>query len=92
MNELCAVDGSPLAPESLRMLEYLQERAAEMNTAAIRARIAAAVHDLEEVVATVSVADARLRPFVGRLITGSTGRRGNPSLCTSRRRYALSSI
>jgi len=66
MNELFAVDGSPLAPESLRMLEYLQKRAAEMNTAAIRARIAAAAHDLEEVVATVSVADARLRPFVGK--------------------------
>ena len=66
MNELCAVGGSPLAPESLRMLEYLRTRAAEMNAAAISARIAAAVHDLEEVLATVSATDARLRPFAGK--------------------------
>jgi hypothetical protein len=66
MNELCAVDGSPLAPESLRMLEYLRTRAAELNAAAISARIAVAAHDLEEVVATVSAADARLRPFAGK--------------------------
>ena len=66
MNELSAVDGSPLAPESLRMLEYLRTRAAEMNAAEISARIAAAAHDLEEVVATVSAAHARLRPFAGK--------------------------
>ena len=48
------------------MLEYLRTRAAEMNAAAITARIAAAAHDLEEVVATVSAADARLRPFAGK--------------------------
>ena len=66
MTELCAVDGSPLAPESMRMLEYLRTRATEMNAAAIRARIAAAAHELEEMVATVSAADARLRPFAGK--------------------------
>jgi hypothetical protein len=66
MNELCAVDGSPLTPESLRMLEYLHKRAAEMNAAGISVRIAAAAHDLEEVIATVSAADARLRPLAGK--------------------------
>ena len=66
MNELYAVDGSPLAPESLRMLEYLRTRAAALTAAAISGRIAAAAHDLEEVVATVSAADARLRPFAGK--------------------------
>ena len=66
MNELFAVDGSPLAPESLRMLEYLRTRAAQMNAAAISARIAAAAQDLEEVVATISASDARLRPFPGK--------------------------
>jgi len=48
------------------MLEYLRTRAAELNAAEISARIAAAAHDLEEVVATVSAADARLRPFTGK--------------------------
>jgi hypothetical protein len=48
------------------MLQYLRTRAAEMNTAAISARIAAAAHDLEEVVATVSATVARLRPFAGK--------------------------
>jgi hypothetical protein len=66
MHELRAVDGSPLAPESLQMLEYLRTRAAEMNAAAIRARIGTAAHDLEEMVAAVSAAHARLRPFPGR--------------------------
>ena len=52
--------------KSLRMLEYLRNRALEMNAAAIGARIAAAAHDLEEVVATVNAADVRLRPFAGK--------------------------
>jgi len=66
MDELCAVDGSPLAPESLRLLEYLQTRAAQMNTAAIRARIAGSAHDLEETAAAISAADARLRSLAGK--------------------------
>ena len=66
MDELSAVDGSPLAPESLRMLEYLRTRATEINAPAISARIAAAAHELEEVVAKVSASDARLRPVAGK--------------------------
>jgi hypothetical protein len=48
------------------MLEYLRTRAAQMNASAIGARIAAAAHDLEEVVANVSATDARLRPVAGK--------------------------
>ena len=67
MNEdLRAVDGSPLAPESLQMLEYLRKRSAEMDAAAIRARLSTAARDLEEAVAAVSADDARKRPFSGK--------------------------
>jgi hypothetical protein len=37
-HELKAVDGLPLAPESVRLLEYLGRRAMEMNTRAMHAR------------------------------------------------------
>ena len=66
MPESRAVDGSPLAPESLRMIEYLRSRAAGLHPAAIHARIAAAARDLEEAAAGVSDGDARLRPIAGK--------------------------
>ena len=66
MDQMTAVDGSPLAPESIRMLEYLKTRAAEMTAGAIRARIGTAARELEEAVALVSAAGARLRPIAGK--------------------------
>jgi hypothetical protein len=60
------VDGEPLAPESVRMLEYLKARASEMSTAGIRERIRAAAQELETVVAQVSPSDARRRPVEGK--------------------------
>ena len=60
------VDGLPLAPESVRMLEYLQIRAAEMTTAGIRERIRAAAQELENAVAQVSASEARQRPIEGK--------------------------
>jgi hypothetical protein len=59
------VNGEPLAPESVRMLEYLKTRASEMSTAGIRERIRAAAQELETVVAQVSPADVRRRPVEG---------------------------
>jgi DinB superfamily len=66
MEQILAVDGSPLAPESIRMLDYLKTRSAEMSAAAICARIRAAAHELEEAVAAVNAAQARMRPIEGK--------------------------
>lgn len=66
MNRIMAVDGAPLAPESLRMLDYLRTRASEMSAMAIRSRIHAAAGELENAIATVSASEARLRPFAGK--------------------------
>lgn len=59
------VDGLPLAPESVRMLDYLKIRATEMTTAGIRERIRAAAQELETAVARVSPSEARQRPIDG---------------------------
>ena len=64
--EIAAVDGSPLAPESIRMLEYLETRAAELTAAAIQARIQTAAQDLEKAIESVSASEARLRPIAGK--------------------------
>ena len=64
--EITAVDGSPLAPESIRMLEYLETRAAELTAAAIQARIQTAAQDLEKAIESVSASEARLRPIAGK--------------------------
>jgi len=64
--EITDVNGEPLAPESLRMLEYLKTRASEITTAGIRERIRAAAHELEAVVAQVPESDARRRPVEGK--------------------------
>jgi hypothetical protein len=66
MNRIMAVDGAPLAPESLRMLDYLRTRASEMSAMAIRSRIHAAAGELENAIATVSASEARLRPFASK--------------------------
>lgn len=66
MNRIMAVDGAPLAPESLRMLDYLRTRASEMSAMAIRSRIHVAAGELENAIATVSASEARLRPFAGK--------------------------
>jgi hypothetical protein len=66
VDKILAVDGSELAPESVRMLEYLKIRATEMTVAGIRERIRAAAHELENAVAAVSASDARLRPIEGK--------------------------
>jgi DinB superfamily len=66
MPSIYAVDGSPLAPESVRMLEYLQTRAEELSAAAICERIRAAARELENAVAAVSASEARMRPIEGK--------------------------
>ena len=66
MVELTAVDGSPLAPESIRMMEYVKARSHELTATAIRERIRAAASELENVVGSVSAAQARLRPIPGK--------------------------
>ena len=66
MDRIMAVDGAPLAPESLRMLDYLRTRASEMSAMAIRSRIHAAAGELENAIAAVSASEARLRPFAGK--------------------------
>jgi hypothetical protein len=66
MDQILDVEGAPLAPESIHMLEYVALRASELSSAAIRDRIRAAAQELENVVAPVSAADARLRPVDGK--------------------------
>lgn len=66
MDRIIAVDGAPLAPESLRMLDYLRTRGSEMSAMAIRSRIHVAAGELENAIATVSASEARLRPFAGK--------------------------
>jgi len=66
MDQITAVDGSPLAPESIRMLDYVKTRAAEMSAAAIRERIRAAVHELENAIGAFAASEARLRPIPGK--------------------------
>ena len=66
MTQILDVEGAPLAPESIHMLEYVALRASELSSAAIRDRIRAAAQELENVVAPVSAADARLRPVDGK--------------------------
>ncbi len=66
MDPLLDVNGDPLAPESIRMLEYLNARASELSVAQIRERIRAAAQELESAVAAVDPADARRRPIEGK--------------------------
>jgi hypothetical protein len=66
MIEIAAVDGSPLAPESHRMLDYLKTRSRELTASGICERIRAAAAELESAIAPVSAAEARLRPIPGK--------------------------
>lgn len=66
MEDIKAVDGSALAPESIRMMEYLQTRSEKMNGVAIRERIRAAAAELEKAVDAVAENNARKRPVEGK--------------------------
>jgi hypothetical protein len=65
-SEITAIDGAPLAPEALRMMEYLRSRAISLGAAGIRERVRAAAHELESAVAAVTEAQARLRPIANK--------------------------
>ena len=66
MEQLLDINGESLAPESIRMMEYLNTRAGELSVAQIRERIRAAAQELETVVAGVDPSDARRRPVEGK--------------------------
>jgi hypothetical protein len=65
-NSGTAIDGVPLSPEAVRMLDYLRSRATSLDAAGIRERIRAAAHELEAAVAPVTEAQARLRPIANK--------------------------
>lgn len=60
------INAEPLAPESLKMIEYLRTRAAETTAASVRDRIRAAAQELESVIAAVDPSTVRLRPIEGK--------------------------
>jgi hypothetical protein len=60
------IQGEPLAPESLKLIEYVRTRAAEMTTAAIRDRLRLAARELESLIDSVDPSEARLRPVEGK--------------------------
>jgi hypothetical protein len=66
IEEMTDINGEQLAPESLRLVDYVRTRAAEMTGAAIRERIRAAANELENVIAQVDPSEARLRPVKGK--------------------------
>ena len=66
MPEILDVDGSPLATESVRMLEYLRTRSQEMGAGAIREKIRKAAEELESALESVTATEARLHPVPGK--------------------------
>src|SRR5579872_875981 len=66
MIEATAVDGSLLAPESIRMMEYLKTRAGELTASAICSRVRASAQELEDHVAAVPKDKVRWRPAAGK--------------------------
>lgn len=66
MPEVLDVEGSPLAPESVRMLEYLGTRSREMSAGAIREKIRKAAEELEGALESVNATQARLHPAAGK--------------------------
>ena len=66
MDRILAVDGKPLAPESIRMLDYLRTRSVSMSTDAIRLRVQTAAQELESAIAGINAEQARLRPHAGK--------------------------
>ena len=65
-SQLTAVDGEPLSPEAIRMMEYLRSRAIAIGATGIRERVRTATRELENAVAEVSESHVRLRPFPGK--------------------------
>ena len=66
LQSIVAMDGRPLMAESMRMLEYLDERAKTLSPRDISERMKAAALELEGVVASVDEKDVRRRPFPGK--------------------------
>ena len=62
-SDLTAAGGELLWPESIQALEYVRSRAAKLSAAGLRERIRAAAQELENLVAEVTEAEARARPF-----------------------------
>jgi hypothetical protein len=61
-----AVDGKPLTPESVRMMEYVETRSQALSATEICERTRAAAAELENVVALADEAMVRHRPFAGK--------------------------
>jgi hypothetical protein len=59
------VNGEPLSPESLRMLDYLRARATALDPVQIRSRVRAAMTELDQALQGVGEADARAHPLAG---------------------------
>jgi hypothetical protein len=66
MSEILAVDGSPLAPESIRMMEYLRNRSQEMSAIAICERVRKAAEELGRALELVTASQARSHPAAGK--------------------------
>ena len=66
LQSIVAMDGRPLMAESIRMLEYLEERAKTLSPRDISERLKAAALELEGVVASVDEKGVRRRPFPGK--------------------------
>ena len=64
--EIRAIDGSPLCPEALRMLDYLRTRSAELGPAGICERVRAAALELDKAVDAVPESQIRERPVPGK--------------------------
>jgi hypothetical protein len=60
------VEGLPLAPESLQMVEYLRRRSGELTPRAVAGRLAAAASELEDAIARAAPEQARLRAIPGK--------------------------
>ena len=59
------VNGEPLSPESLRMLDYLRERAAALDPMEIHGRVRAAMSELDQALQGVGETEARAHPLEG---------------------------
>ena len=63
---LLDIEGKPLTPEAIRMLNYLRTRSEELGNDGIRARVKAAADELEGVVAQVVESERNARPVAGK--------------------------
>ena len=59
-------DGQPLAPEMIRLFDYLRTRPAELGNDGIRARVKAAADELEVLIASVPESERYARPVNGK--------------------------